>query len=239
METDDRNPFLQERKDYKQKFIVYFLIVVVSGIIFGTIGYFLGIKNEENRYGNSFLTSKTQSPTASEKQTPSPDLNPSSAIKGWKTFISPDHDYTFSYPSYWSIDVINKKLVDDQCYPDYSSECKNGNVIGFNVQRDISPISFTQWTKEGQQGSINLPSLIANTTLDGEPAVVEVIYAIAPQAVGETSTSGLYYYVIHNGVGYELSISLNKSLSNNLTINQLPPLKPNILSTFKFLNIAK
>lgn len=152
----------------------------------------------------------------------------------WITYTSRDDGYTFSYPNYWlesslPADKENYSGVDVSC--NKNNTCKRNDVVtDFSVSKNKTPLSLDSYLQQKQQyiNSYTPPASITYTTVDGLKAIA-IIYPGDSQA-----ETGISYYVINNGIGYTIEYEIALPVEKKTFLKELPPLTPDILSTFKF-----
>ncbi len=188
------------------KYLAMFLFITMP-----FVGFYLGVQYQKS------ITVKPIQLTSSA-------IKPfQSSSDSWEIYTA--SDYSFKYPAenQWRISEHIEPLgksVGVSCYP----LCKNSSFEVFSVGRLIYK-SFDEY-----KASVSAyQSDIQDTTINGEPAVVSISVGGPPGGLAVVS-----YFVIHNGLGYEISYQF--SISNRRRLSDYPKPIPDILSTFKFTN---
>jgi len=138
----------------------------------------------------------------------------------WKTFVSSDNAYSFKYPEDWEINdkTDASGFVTLQC-----NKCPDSSVDLFQIITYVYK-SVDEYIKEYPDRDYRR---IKFKGLDA----VEAVIPGGPQAGG----SALEIFVINNGQGYSLQYRFG-GLYDITKLNDLPKPKPDILSTFEFLD---
>ena len=200
-------------------------VVFITAIIFGTLGLMLGMTMQQN-VNEPF--------TQAHIQTKVPTISKTPLVKeAWSTYTSPNGDYAFMYPAYWQNSVVpaNKwdfEGVEVQC----SGSCKNNEIVNyFSVSKSKSTLSLDAYAKQQLQELAYDKAISESTTLiNGHNAIALV------EPGDSQAETGISYYVINKGIGYNIEIQIAPPIEKKTSLDELPPLIPNILSTFKFTN---
>jgi len=194
----------------QHKSYISFLIIIIAVLVIG-LGGFL-ILNIRRNQQEQIPKKATQS-----------QLAVTSTPSAWQIYASPDNDYTFKYPSIsgWSeytgaIGTAGLPGVRIAC-----NTCKP--ISGFSVTR-TSLNSLDQYSKT--TASIIDSKKITFNGLTATEALVQY-------EQNNRLLQQFQIFVVNNKTGYILTYEFVYPAAD---LKSLPPLTPDILSTFKFLN---
>lgn len=199
------------------------LILIISLPI---VAFFLGMKYQ--KYIIPTCKSEIQSQIIVPEASPTKIPTPTPIFPDWEIYISPDNSFSFQYPKSWKLNV-QSNWVEVGCSV-YGGEVEPG--VSCDPGYNLGSFGFYRLTTR------SLDEILSNETLKDKVKIsfqgheaVRAVYPGGPQA-GE---SYLEIYINDRGAIFEINLTY-RNIFNAKTFSELPKPKPDILSTFKFLD---
>ena len=220
----------------KTNYLAIVITVLVSFIVFGVGGYYLGLNNQQYQQKNS-AQQISSSPTEVTQTTP--NINPTTppiSKEGWSTYNNTQNFYTISYPSDWQVDNYKGVFVNIPGEVTFTPPSE----LSIQAENFRTKVAIMMMTTEKIRYNLNTQELFdewlvknvsngqgerlyksANATVDGNKAVKFV-----SRALPGDHTEAFFSIVVwlrKDGANYyfELGGDENKVRQNVLTFDKM------------------
>lgn len=223
-------------KNQKGLATIWIIIIVIIAVIFGAIGGYYYLKNQEKETPAVIPTQTVSAQTTLSTTAPSVTTTPTNETSNWKTYTNNEFGYSLKYPQDYKIS--------DQCYDsktskkiDYELMPKWLVIISKNMDDKFpyceSDFNAMDLIVRGNKSEININEMMEQSDTDIESEVTINGIKWAKQIMTQPSDfDGSYtteYYTNHNGRGYTLSTKNTDSAGNHgATVDK-------IMKTFQFI----
>jgi len=218
----------------KINYLAIGVTVLVSFIVFGLGGYYLGVNNKQYRQNSNIIPSPT--PVISPTTWPAKE-------SGWSIYNNTQKDFTISYPSEWQVDnseeILGKANWKVTFTPSselsvkgvnfrtkVTIESENENKIQF--REFIIQELFNEWlAKNASSGDGERLYKLANVTIDGYDAVKFVVRTLPGDGTEPYYSIIAWLRISYDDYYFELAGDEEKVLQNVTTFDKM-------LQSFKF-----
>ncbi len=134
------------------------LAILVSALVFGTLGYLYGRNNQPSDVSNLATATTTSTPVLSASTTATTAATTTST-NSWKTYTNSTYGFSFNYPSSWTI--INDSAGDN------GSVAKRLEIIGTGKE------DFQLWVNPDGFGLEGASDMYSAEILNGKISIIE------------------------------------------------------------------